>query len=87
MRDVDTTYRRGETARASFVGANPRNDLRLEGSYAVLEKKRDDGDGDSAEVPEWRAVRDDTDRARLRDLAVTVQAADDAAARATITGT
>jgi probable F420-dependent oxidoreductase len=33
------------------------------------------------------AVRDDTDRARLRDLAVTVQAADVTPARAAITGT
>ena len=61
VRDVDPTYRRGETARASFVGANPRNDLRLEGSYAVLEKKRDDDDDDDTDSPEWRAVRDDTD--------------------------
>ena len=67
VRDVDTAYRRGETARVSFVGANPRNDLRLEGSYAVLEKKRDDAAAaDSAEreereTPEWRAVRDDAD--------------------------
>ncbi|MDD7968855.1 TIGR03617 family F420-dependent LLM class oxidoreductase [Actinomycetospora lemnae] len=33
------------------------------------------------------AVRDDADRATLRDLAATIQAADDAPARATITGT
>ncbi|KAI1194717.1 Neutral/alkaline nonlysosomal ceramidase [Nemania serpens] len=31
-------YRRGVPVTATFVGANPRNNLRLEGSYAVLEK-------------------------------------------------
>ncbi|KAI0402537.1 Neutral/alkaline nonlysosomal ceramidase [Xylaria palmicola] len=31
-------YRRGEAVSAAFVGANPRNNLRLGGSYAVVEK-------------------------------------------------
>src|SRR5690606_16840638 len=30
---------RGSLARAVFVGANPRNNLRLEGTYASVEKK------------------------------------------------
>ncbi|KAI1250893.1 hypothetical protein MGN70_007954 [Eutypa lata] len=38
VRDVEGVYHRGATASAKFVGANPRNDLQLEGSYAVLEK-------------------------------------------------
>ena len=33
----------GDTVSASFVGANPRNDLRLESSYAVVEKREADG--------------------------------------------
>lgn len=36
--DVDTRYRRGTRVTASFVGANPRNNLRLEQSYAMVEK-------------------------------------------------
>jgi neutral ceramidase len=43
----------GTTVTATFVGANPRNDLRLEKSYAVVEKLMDSG--------EWVVVRDDSD--------------------------
>lgn len=40
--DVRTTVRRGTPAAAVFVGANPRNNLRLEHNYAVVEKLVDD---------------------------------------------
>lgn len=43
----------GSTIRAVFVGANPRNDLRLEGTFAAVEKKGDGG--------KWEVVRDDGD--------------------------
>ncbi|KAI0594655.1 Neutral/alkaline nonlysosomal ceramidase [Biscogniauxia sp. FL1348] len=38
VQDVEKRYRRGEAVTAKFIGANPRNNLRLEGSYAVVEK-------------------------------------------------
>ncbi|KAI9824928.1 MAG: hypothetical protein M1832_001533 [Thelocarpon impressellum] len=37
----------------TFVGANPRNNLRLEGTYAAVELKREDGS--------WEKARDDGD--------------------------
>lgn len=43
----------GSVVRATFVGANPRNDLRLEGTYAAVEKKGDDGT--------WKQFRSDAD--------------------------
>lgn len=43
----------GSVVRATFVGANPRNNLRLEGTYASVERKGSDG--------VWRVVRDDKD--------------------------
>jgi neutral ceramidase len=46
------TYARGAVVNATFVGANPRNDLRLEGTFAAVEQQ----DGD-----EWVQVRDDSD--------------------------
>lgn len=36
--DTAVSYPPGAVAQASFVGANPRNDLRLEGTYAAVEK-------------------------------------------------
>lgn len=52
--DVKPTYRAGETVEAILVGANPRNNLRLGGTFAAVEwfdvnrgvwqKVRDDGD-------------------------------------------
>ena len=51
--DTDISYRPGAVAEATFVGANPRNDLRLESTYAAVEKyvkpgvwvpHKDDGD-------------------------------------------
>ena len=47
-------YARSETAQAVFVGANPRNNLRLEDTYAAVEY-RSSLDG------EWKRVRDDSD--------------------------
>ncbi|GAW16274.1 hypothetical protein ANO14919_056970 [Xylariales sp. No.14919] len=58
VQDVDGTYQIGEPVTATFVGANPRNNLRLEGSYAVVEKLVTTS---SPASPEWRAVRDDAD--------------------------
>ncbi|KAL8668175.1 MAG: hypothetical protein Q9202_000153 [Teloschistes flavicans] len=60
LQDVEPAYRAGGTARARFVGANPRNDLRLEGTFAAVEhlahgvwrRVRDDGDWDL--VFRWR---------------------------------
>ncbi|OAA54442.1 neutral ceramidase precursor [Cordyceps fumosorosea ARSEF 2679] len=45
-------YTRGETVKATFQGANPRNDLRLEDTYAAVERQKDG---------KWTRVRDDAD--------------------------
>jgi neutral ceramidase len=47
-------FRRGETVQASFVGANPRNNLRLEQTYAAVEYRP------SAHAA-WKQIRDDSD--------------------------
>lgn len=60
LTDVLPAYRRGETAYVTFVGANPRNNLRLEGTFAAVEhhshgtwrRVRDDGDWDL--IYRWR---------------------------------
>jgi len=53
LRDVASTpYSRGSLVKVVFVGANPRNNLRLGGTYAAVERK----DGGT-----WSRVRDDTD--------------------------
>lgn len=46
------SFKRGAVVEATFVGANPRNDLRLEDTYAAVEKQ----DGDN-----WTRVRSDED--------------------------
>ncbi|KAF2030251.1 neutral ceramidase precursor [Setomelanomma holmii] len=51
--DVSPTYTLGSTVRTVFVGANPRNNLRLEGTFAAIEKQGDDGT--------WSQVRNDED--------------------------
>jgi len=51
--DVRHDYKAGETVSATFVGANPRNNLRLEGTFAAVERLGEDGD--------WHQVRDDGD--------------------------
>ncbi|KAI0104611.1 Neutral/alkaline nonlysosomal ceramidase [Daldinia grandis] len=45
-------YERGAVVNATFVGANPRNNLRLDGTFTAVEKQN----GDS-----WTQVRDDSD--------------------------
>ncbi|CAJ2505451.1 Uu.00g128450.m01.CDS01 [Anthostomella pinea] len=47
-----TTYAPGAVINATFVGANPRNNLRLEGTFAAIEQQN----GDT-----WTQVRDDSD--------------------------
>jgi len=51
--DVSATYTRGSLVRAVFVGANPRNNLRLEGTFAAIEKQNNDAS--------WTQVRNDKD--------------------------
>ncbi|PKS05804.1 hypothetical protein jhhlp_007633 [Lomentospora prolificans] len=53
IRDVHEVYALGSLVNATFVGANPRNNLRLEGSFALVEQRQDDGT--------WKVVRDDSD--------------------------
>ncbi|KAI2633461.1 Neutral/alkaline nonlysosomal ceramidase [Xylaria nigripes] len=48
------TYARGAVVNTTFVGANPRNNLRLEGTFAAIEKLGADG-------KTWTQVRDDSD--------------------------
>jgi len=55
LSDVEAEYRPGETAKATFVGANPRNNLRLEGTYAAVERRVGGDEG------AWETVRDDAD--------------------------
>ncbi|KAF2458825.1 neutral ceramidase precursor [Lineolata rhizophorae] len=52
--DVEPEYPPGATPNVTFVGANPRNDLRLEGTFAALERRGDDGGG-------WTRVLSDFD--------------------------
>lgn len=52
-KDVSASYPRGATVSATFVGANPRNNLRLEGTFAAIEKQSSDG--------KWTQVRNDDD--------------------------
>ncbi|KAI0910005.1 Neutral/alkaline nonlysosomal ceramidase [Ustulina deusta] len=73
VQDVDGgLYQKGEPVTVKFVGANPRNDLRLEGSYAVVEKfvisttsaavgGMADEQAQEAATPRWQVVRDDGD--------------------------
>ncbi|KAH8785105.1 Neutral/alkaline nonlysosomal ceramidase [Diaporthe sp. PMI_573] len=64
--DVRRFYRAGVPISAVFVGANPRNDLRLGGTYAAVEKlvpggvgRKQQDDDDEGEL--WQTVRDDSD--------------------------
>ncbi|KKY13399.1 putative neutral alkaline nonlysosomal ceramidase [Diplodia seriata] len=50
--DVESSYSAGDIVKATFVGANPRNNLRLDGTFAAIEKQ----DGDT-----WTQVLDDKD--------------------------
>ncbi|KAI9752895.1 MAG: hypothetical protein M1815_000226 [Lichina confinis] len=51
--DVSPKHRLSETVNVTFIGANPRNNLRLEGTYAAVERRNEDGS--------WNIVRDDGD--------------------------
>ncbi|GME28464.1 Neutral alkaline nonlysosomal ceramidase [Neofusicoccum parvum] len=50
--DVSSSYSAGDVVTATFVGANPRNNFRLEGTFAAIEQQ----DGDT-----WTQVIDDSD--------------------------
>jgi neutral ceramidase len=52
--DVKARYLSGQTISASFVGANPRNDFRLGGTFAAVEKY-------DASTSVWKQVRSDED--------------------------
>ncbi|KAL8909093.1 MAG: hypothetical protein Q9207_000427 [Kuettlingeria erythrocarpa] len=60
LQDVSPTYRRADTVQVRFVGANPRNNLRLEGTFVAVEhlnhgtwiRVRDDSDWDL--IYRWR---------------------------------
>ena len=54
LEDVETSYRTGDVAEVKFVGANPRNNLRSEGTFAAVEHLQADG-------TTWKQVRDDSD--------------------------
>ena len=49
-----TTYGPGDLVESTFIGANPRNNLRLESTFGSVEFKTPDSDT-------WEAVRDDSD--------------------------
>lgn len=53
IEDVLPTHPVGALVRATFVGANPRNNLRLEGTFAAVEMQNSDGS--------WTQVRSDED--------------------------
>jgi neutral ceramidase len=52
--DVNPAYTIGSAVHVTFVGANPRNNLRLEGTYAAVEKF-------DMWTRRWTRVRDDSD--------------------------
>lgn len=51
--NVKSSYSSGDIAKVTFVGANPRNNLRLEGTYTAVEMQGSDGS--------WTQVRSDDD--------------------------
>ncbi|ROV98109.1 hypothetical protein VPNG_08605 [Cytospora leucostoma] len=55
--DVRQFYRIGNHVKAVFLGANPRNNLRLEGTYAAVERLTIGRGGEER----WETVRDDKD--------------------------
>lgn len=72
--DVDAVYSIGDRISASFVGANPRNNLHLERTYAAVERlvigrrqeqqeEKEGGNGSSNGAGDqvWQTVRDDAD--------------------------
>jgi neutral ceramidase len=66
LNDAQDVYRPGEVAEAKFVGANPRNDLRMEATYAKVEQLiilGTQGEEDELKVREekWKTFRTDED--------------------------
>ncbi|SPQ22096.1 4497b211-af87-4ed1-b15d-027b931e9f87 [Thermothielavioides terrestris] len=68
LTDAQRLYRRGEWVKVVFVGANPRNNLRLEGTFAAVEKLTAGpaaaGAGPGGQQHDqqlWTRVRDDSD--------------------------
>lgn len=53
QKDVSPAYATGALVSVTFVGANPRNNLRLEGTFTSVEQKASDGT--------WKQVRHDAD--------------------------
>lgn len=53
LTDASATYARGARVSAKFQGANPRNNLRLEGTFTAIEKQGSDGS--------WSQIRSDRD--------------------------
>jgi neutral ceramidase len=60
-------YRKGEQVQVVFVGANPRNNLRLEGTFAAVERlamlnnSNKEDDAPQQQQQAWARVRDDGD--------------------------
>ncbi|KAH6894370.1 Neutral/alkaline nonlysosomal ceramidase [Thelonectria olida] len=52
LKKPDSKYSLGSAVNVTFQGANPRNNLRLEGTFAAIEQKIDG---------EWEQVKDDAD--------------------------
>lgn len=71
VEDVHPLYRPGEIVQVRFVGANPRNNLRLEGTFTAIEWLKTGApeymqlEGEDELKPrhygEWEVVRDDSD--------------------------
>ena len=56
LTDVESTYTPGTTVKVTFVGANPRNNLRLEETYVAVEHFKLNSWGS-----DWHPIRDDAD--------------------------
>ncbi|KAF2175716.1 Neutral/alkaline nonlysosomal ceramidase [Zopfia rhizophila CBS 207.26] len=52
-KDVSAAYSRGSIVSATFVGANPRNNLHLEDTFTAVEQQQSDGT--------WKRIKDDKD--------------------------
>ncbi|KAK4241313.1 Neutral/alkaline nonlysosomal ceramidase [Achaetomium macrosporum] len=63
LTDAERVYRRGQQVRVAFVGANPRNNLRLEGTFAAVERLAvlNNNDEEDTAQQAWTRVRDDGD--------------------------
>ncbi|KAG6119756.1 hypothetical protein E4U13_007353 [Claviceps humidiphila] len=53
LRQPDPSYKVGSVVQVTFQGANPRNNLRLEGTFAAIEQQKTGGD--------WAQVKNDAD--------------------------